>query len=271
VTPSWPEPGYALANRNYQTKYGQQSQFNPTAIDPLTGRSALRPTGPLASRDANNFQPRIGMPTSVTTGFCGKFAVNALDLWTNGLRENFEYLATAVFESRRNPDIASSRRAPDQLQHQPDGSVPFIGSNYSGQRSYFDQHAFPHRTGTRDSRQFGTNYLLEFTYQGSAGVGLLNRWDINQIPECFQRPGAKGHPAGRPELKPYAVRQHNHYATSATQFPFGTVKLEKRMSSGLSFTRSTPWARRSTKTATTPRPAVTYYNRRLEKRGRISM
>ena len=47
----------------YQTKYAQQSQFNPTAIDPLTGRpgALLHPTGPLAGRDLNNFQPRVGV------------------------------------------------------------------------------------------------------------------------------------------------------------------------------------------------------------------
>src|SRR5688572_3749675 len=42
----------------YSTKYGQQSQFDPTATDPLTGRrgALLHPAGALYKRDANNFQ-----------------------------------------------------------------------------------------------------------------------------------------------------------------------------------------------------------------------
>ena len=54
--------------------------------------------------------------------FRGGFAVNTLDLWTNGLRENFEeYLATAVIEQPPgNPDIAfklSQGPPRDQLQY----------------------------------------------------------------------------------------------------------------------------------------------------------
>src|SRR5207249_2372269 len=47
----------------YNTKYGQQSQFSPDVIDPLTGLKGtiLHPTGPLASGRFNNFQPRIGV------------------------------------------------------------------------------------------------------------------------------------------------------------------------------------------------------------------
>ncbi len=109
----------------YRTKYGQQSQFDPTATDPLTGRRGglLHPTGALASRDANNFQPRVGMAYNFRQNwvFRGGFAVNTLDLWTNGLRENFEeYLATAViqqaFGESRHRVQAVPRTAADQLQ-----------------------------------------------------------------------------------------------------------------------------------------------------------
>jgi hypothetical protein len=45
----------------YNTKYGQQSQFDPTAIDDLTGRQGalLHPSDALAKKDYNNFQPRV--------------------------------------------------------------------------------------------------------------------------------------------------------------------------------------------------------------------
>ena len=70
----------------FNTKYGQQSQFSPDATDPLTGRKGalLHPTGSLAARDLNNFQPRVGMAYSFAKNwvFRGGFAVNTLDLWT---------------------------------------------------------------------------------------------------------------------------------------------------------------------------------------------
>ena len=179
----------------YRSKYGQQSQFNPTATDPLTGRRGglLHPTGALASRDANNFQPRVGMAYNFRQNwvFRGGFAVNTLDLWVNSLRENFEeYLATAVVERPSgNPDIAfklSQGPPPINFNIQPDGSAPFLGTNYSGRAASFYDPAmrspYVMNWNAGVQRQFGRNYLLEFTYQGSSGVGLLNRWDINAIP-----------------------------------------------------------------------------------------
>ena len=47
----------------YETKYDQQSQFDPNAIDPVTGRmgAITHPKGPIGKRDLNNFQPRLGL------------------------------------------------------------------------------------------------------------------------------------------------------------------------------------------------------------------
>ena len=47
----------------FNTKYGFQSQFDPNAIDPISGRKGAitHPKGPLASKDLNNFQPRVGL------------------------------------------------------------------------------------------------------------------------------------------------------------------------------------------------------------------
>ena len=85
----------------YNTKYGQQSQFDPAAIDALTSlRGALlHPKRPLASKDLNNFQPRVGLAYNFMKKwvFRSGFALNTLDLWTNSLQENFdEYLGTAA-------------------------------------------------------------------------------------------------------------------------------------------------------------------------------
>ncbi|MGH9660111.1 MAG: hypothetical protein ACRD96_16300, partial [Bryobacteraceae bacterium] len=125
----------------YHTKDGQQSQFSPTATDPLTGRTGaiLHPAGLLSKRDWNNFQPRLGVAYTFHPKwvFRGGFAVNTLDLWTNGLQENFEeYLATAVVAKETgNPDVAFYlRQGPGRIAPviRPDGTSPFLGANFAG-------------------------------------------------------------------------------------------------------------------------------------------
>ena len=144
------------------------------------------PTGPLASRDANNFQPRVGMAYNFSKNwvFRGGFAMNTLDLWTNGLRENFDdYLATAsIQQPPGNPDIAFRlSQGPPTIRFniQPDGSAPFVGSNYSARpASFYDPNMrspYVMNWNVSVQRQIGASYLLELSYQGSAGVGLLNR------------------------------------------------------------------------------------------------
>lgn len=76
------------------TKYGQQSQFDPASTDPVSGRlgAIIHPTGKLAGRDLNNFQPRVGVVYKLNKKmvFRGGFGVNAIDLYTVGLDQNFE-------------------------------------------------------------------------------------------------------------------------------------------------------------------------------------
>jgi outer membrane receptor protein involved in Fe transport len=47
----------------FNTKYGLMSQFDPTAVDPLTGRTGAltHPSSGLNRRDNNNFNPRVGL------------------------------------------------------------------------------------------------------------------------------------------------------------------------------------------------------------------
>ena len=267
----------------YQTKYGQQSRFDPTATDPLSGLKGalLHPKGALAKRDANNFQPRVGLAYSFRPNwvFRGGFTVNTLDLWTNGLRENFdEYLATASIQKPTgNPDIAFrlSQGPPSfAFNIQPDGSAPFIGSNYSGRSaSYYDPNMrspYVMNWNGGIQRQLGREYLLEVTYQGSAGVGLLNRWDINQIPLDISSDPARLVTIrnAAQNFKPYpqfgSVQHYSNYGHSS--FHSGTVKVEKRMSQGFSFTSFYTWGK-SIDEASDDSGAggVTFYNRRLEK------
>jgi hypothetical protein len=267
----------------YNTKYGQQSQFSPTAIDPLTGApgALLHPKNALASKDLNNFQPRIGMAWNFRKNwvFRGGFAVNTLDLWTNSLQENFEeYLATASIQAPPgNPDVAFYLRngpPPFAFNAAADGSAPFIGTNYSGRSaSYYDPNMrMPYVMNWNGSLQWelSSTMLVDLSYQGSSGVGLLNRWDINAIPLDISSDPARLETIRRAsqDYRPYphfgSIQHYSNYGHSS--FHSGTVKLEKRYSRGLSLASFYTFGK-SIDEASDDGGAggVTFYNRRLEK------
>ena len=267
----------------FNTKYGQQSQFDPTATDPLTGRrgALLHPKGALAGRDLNNFQPRIGLAYNFHPKwvFRGGFAFNTLDLWTNDLNENFEeYLATAsVQQNPGNPDVAFYlRNGPPRISFNvlPDGTVPFVGTNYAGRNaSWFDRSMrMPYIMNWNGSLQyeFGGGMLAELSYQGSAGVGLLNRWDINQVPlniaSDFNTLNTIRNAVQN--FKPYphfgSIFHYSNYGHSS--FHSGTIKVEKRFSHGYSLTSFYTWAKSIDEASDDATASgVTFYNRRLEK------
>jgi hypothetical protein len=267
----------------YNTKYGQQSQFNPAARDPLTGRAGalLHPKNALAGKDLNNFQPRVGLAWTFHPRivFRGGFGFNTLDLWTNGLTENFEeYLATAAVEREPgNPDVAFYlRNGPPQIRFNvlPDGTVPFVGTNYGARTaSYFDPNMrMPYIMNWNAGFQYemGRNMLVEFTYQGSAGTGLLNRWNINAIPLDISNDPVRLEQIRRAaqDFRPYPhfgnVFLYSNFGHSS--FHSGTIKVERRMRSGVSFTSFYTYAKSIDEASDDGTASgVTYYNRRLEK------
>jgi opacity protein-like surface antigen len=234
----------------YQTKYGAQSQFDPNATDPISGRQGAitHPQGPLASTDWNNFQPRVGVAWQIrpTLVFRTSFGMITQDLMANGLNQNFEeYFATASIQAPPGdprPAFYLSQGPPNvQFNIKPDGSVPFVGSNFSNRSaSWFDPNMrMPYIMNWSGGFQwnFTQNWLLEATYQGSRGVRLLNGWDINQIPldistdqnvlrTIFQ---------ASQNYKPYpqfgAIRHYSNYGDNS--YHGVTLRAEKRYSQGL--------------------------------------
>ena len=82
--------------------------------------------------------------------------------------------------------------------------------------------------------QFANTWLMELSYQGSAGVGLLNSWNINAI-----RPDISNDRAvlnrifqDQQSYKPYtqfgAINHFSNFGHST--FHSGTLKFEKRFS-----------------------------------------
>ena len=267
----------------FETKYGQQSQFDPNAIDPLTGRKGalVHAAGPLASSDRNNFQPRLGMAYNFADDwvFRAGFAINTMDLWTNGLRENFEeYIGAAVIQPEPgNPDIAFhiDQGPPNiALDLAPDGSFPFFGSNFGGRTaSWYDPNMrapYVANWNAGFQRQLTPTTMIEVNYQGSAGVGLLNRWNANVVPLDIASDFETLDTVRRSvqNFKPWPhfgnVNLYSNFGHNS--FHSGTIKFEKRYSGGLTltsfYTRSKSIDEDSDDGAA---GGVTYYNRRLEK------
>src|SRR5262249_36614007 len=123
--------------------------------------------------------------------FRSSFGLITQDLMTYTLNQNFEeYFATATIQAPpgdpRPVFYLSQGPPPFKFNIAPDGSVPFVGTNYSGRNvSWFDPNMrMPYVMNWSGGFQwnFSQNWLAEVTYQGSRGVRLLNGWDINQVP-----------------------------------------------------------------------------------------
>lgn len=234
----------------FQTKYGFQSQFDPTATDPITGRlgAITHPKGALASRDLNNFQPRLGVAWQIKPNlvFRSSWGLITQDLFTNGLAQNFEeYFATAALQ--RDPGdprpVFQLKDGPPAFQFnlRPDGSVPFIGSNFSNRNaSWFDPNMrLPYVMNWSGGFQwnFASTWLLEVLYQGSRGVRLLNNWDINQIPlDISNDPNTlRTIFQASQNFRPYPhfgpIQHYSNYGDNS--YHGSTWRVEKRYSQGL--------------------------------------
>ena len=234
----------------FNTKYGLQSQFDPTVADPISGRmgAITHPKTALAKRDLNNFQPRIGLAWQLRPNlvFRSSFGIITQDLMTNGINQNFEeYFATAsVQQAVGNPSPAfylSQGPGSVRFNLSPDGSVPFVGTNFGARNaSWFDPNMkMPYIMNWSGGFQwnFTKSWLLEVLYQGSRGVRLLNNWDINQIPlNISTDPNVlRTIFSAAQNYKPYPqFGQIQHYSNYGDNSYHGnTWRVEKRYSAGL--------------------------------------
>lgn len=271
----------------FSTKFGQNSQFVPDAVDPLTGLKGaiVHGAGNLAKRDLNNFQPRVGLawnfrPQSV---FRSSFGIYTVDLMTNGSGQNFEeYVATANVQA--NPGDPSHAfllsKGPGTINFPAaaDGSVPFQGTNYGGRNaSWFDPNMrlpYVAMWSAGVQHQLSRSWLFELLYQGSSGVGLLNNIDINVVPlnvstdltvlnQIFN---------ATQNYKPYKqFGQIQHYSNYGhNSHHSGTVRAERRYAQGLTLTSFYQYGKTLNDADDDgTRTGITYYNRQLEK-GRAS-
>ncbi len=267
----------------YTTKYGQQSQFDPAATDPITGRlgAIVHHPGPLSNSRFNNFQPRIGAAWNFSPKlvFRGNFGIMSQDLFMTALSQNFEeYLAAATvqapvgdprpaFALSNGPGAAGFKTAAD-------GSAPFVGTNFSSRNaSWIDPNIrMPYIMNWSGGLQweFMPNTLVEAIYQGSSGVGLLNNWDINAVPLNVPGDFAALDNIRRnvQNFKPYpqfgAIQLYSNFGHNS--YHSATVRVERRYHSGFFANGFYTWSKNLTESdADGSAGGVTYYNRRLEK------
>ncbi|MGH8246520.1 MAG: TonB-dependent receptor domain-containing protein, partial [Gammaproteobacteria bacterium] len=238
----------------FSTKYGLMTNFDPEAIDALTGRrgAIVHPTSPLSRRDNNNFQPRIGLAWHPLKKwvFRAGLSVNTIDVKYPSARIQFEEYVALANQERAPGDprpVYQISRGPDPIVYniRPDGSAGFVGTNYSARTAerWDTEMRNPYSLNWHNSIQYelSPNYMLEFSYQGSAGVGLLERWETNTFPVD----AAANDAALRAEMfrVPQNYRPYSHFGAipmrsnfGHSTFHAGTVKLDKRFSSsGLFF------------------------------------
>ncbi|MGH8248453.1 MAG: TonB-dependent receptor domain-containing protein, partial [Gammaproteobacteria bacterium] len=267
----------------FSTKYDQQSQFDPDATDPITrSRGAIvHAKGLLGRRDLNNFQPRLGLAWNFKPKwvFRGNFGLITADLLTNNINQNFEeYLATANVQAPAGdprPAFYLSQGPPSlRFNVAADGSTPFIGTNYSAREvSWYDPNMrMPYIMNWSSGIQyeFRQNWVAEVLYQGSAGVGLLNNWNINVLPLDVASDFATLDRIRREyqNFRPYTqFGAINHFSNYGHNTYHGvTLRVDKRFASGVAlnsfYTRS-----KTLNNADDDGTAsgITFYNRILEK------
>ncbi|HYI95362.1 MAG TPA: TonB-dependent receptor [Bryobacteraceae bacterium] len=237
----------------FNTKNGAMSNFDPTMVDDVTGRpgAITHPTEGLSRRDNNNFNPRVGLAWHPAEKwvFRGGFGMYTVDIKFPMERGNYdEYVATANQQpAPGNPTPVyqiSSGPNPLNFNVRPNNTSPFVGSNF-GSRSveYWDpnlRNPYTMNWNAGVQYEFKNNWLLDASYQGSGGVGLIERWQYNTFPVDY----FAGNPtqqnavfAASQNYRPFNqfgdVRMRSNFGHST--FHSGTVKLDKRMSEGLMF------------------------------------
>jgi hypothetical protein len=271
---------------SYETPFhttGLISQFDPTARDPLTGRpgAIVHTPGPLARKDLNNFQPRVGVAWNFRPKwvFRGNFGIITSDLLTSTLNNNFEeYLAIANVQSPPGDPrtvfyLSQGPPAINFVTNQ-DGSVPFIGANYGARSaSWWDpnmRNPYVMNWSGGFQYQFSNTWLVELLYQGSAGVGLLNNWDINVLPLNVASDYNQLNQIriAYQNFKPFpqfgAIQHYSNYGHNT--YHGATLRMEKRYARGVTLNSFWTWSKTMDEADEDGGASgISWYNRRLEK------
>ena len=237
----------------FNTKYGMMSQFDPAGTDPLTGRrgAVVHQRNALTGGDHNNFNPRLGLAWHPLQKwvFRGGFGFYTVDIKFPAGRDMYdEYVGTAVQQANPGdptPVYQISRGVmPSSPVILPNGTSPFLGTNYSGRNvNMWDpklRNPYVMNWNVSIQHEVAKDYVIEASYQASGSVGLIERFEINTFPvdHLANDPAQRDRVFAAPQnFRPYTqfgnITMRSNFGHST--FHSGTIKLEKRMSRGMFF------------------------------------
>jgi hypothetical protein len=229
------------------------SEFSPTATDPVSGMpgAVVHPAGALSKRDNNNFQPRLGVAwhplerLAIRSGF-GLYTVDVK--FPTSLGNFQEYTGQANYQQPPGNPMPiyaiNAIPAPVAYTIRGNGTSGFVGTNYSARsQDWWDPNLRNPYTMNWDlstQYQMSRTYVLELLYQGSAGVGLIETWNINAFPVNYgaNNPALRAAAYAAPQnYLPFpnfgAINFRSNFGHST--YHGGTVRLERRFAHGLIF------------------------------------
>jgi len=239
----------------YTTRWNQQSQFDPEATDPITGRKGAitHPTGTIGKKDLNNFQPRVGLAWTFHPKWVYRASFGIMTVDNTGIQGGFdEYRGDFnILQPVGDPrQVFQLSNGPGAIRYtvNPDGTVPYTGANYGNRTAFWRDPKLRNGYVMNWSGGFqfqpSETWLLSMQYQASAGVGMQRAWNINEIPLDI----ALGNDRALQD-RVFTAQQNfriypqfgtvNYYSNfDHNTWHSGNIALEKRFGKGLVFNTS---------------------------------
>jgi hypothetical protein len=235
----------------FKTKYGQQSQFDPAVVDPMTGGmgAITHPKGVVGKRDLNNFQPRLGVVWNFQKKWVFRSSFSILTADNAGAGGFEEYAGTfnrlQPTGDPRHLFLLSEGPGPITYTVNPDGTVPYTGANYGSRgatwRDPILRNPYVMNGSAGFQYEFARTWLMDLEYHATAGVGLTRNWNINEIPLSISLGGDRAL-----QDRVYQAQQnykwYPHFGNISLLSNFdhntyhsGNFRVEKRYSSGVTF------------------------------------
>ncbi len=243
----------------FKTKYGQQSQFDPTVKDPVTGLmgAITHPTGIIGKRDLNNFQPRLGLAWNFRQKWVFRSSFGIMTVDSAGAAGFDEYAGTYnILQPTGDPRyMFQLKNGPGPIQYKlnPDGTVPYTGASYGSRTATWRdpnlRSPYVMNWSAGFQYQMAPTWVLNLTYQGTAGVGLERSWNINQIPLSIALGGNRA-------LQDTVYQAQQNYLLypqfgsvnllsnfNHNTWHSGNITVEKRYGRGLTLNASFNWSK----------------------------
>jgi hypothetical protein len=238
----------------FKTKYDQQSQFDPTVKDPVTGLmgAITHPKGAIGKRDLNNFQPRLGLAWNFHPKWVFRSSFGVMTVDNPGPGGFDEYAGQFnILQPTGDPrHLFQLQNGPGPIQYtvNADGTVPYTGASYNSRNvTWRDPNLRSPYVMTWSAGfqyQMSNTWVVNLSYQGSAGVGLERNWNINQIPLSIALGGNRA-------LQDTVFQAQQNYMLypqfgtinllsnfNHNTWHSGNITLEKRFSKGITFNAS---------------------------------